>query len=94
MKAIFKKFAVGLAATLLLGVLSTCAQDKGDQLAIIVGKSSSMDAVTAADLQKYFKAEKSKTPDGTKIVIVMQDVGQPARDAALHEIFQMQRGGI
>jgi ABC-type phosphate transport system substrate-binding protein len=89
MKTILKKFPLGVAILFLLGGLNVRAQDKADQLAVIVGKTSSLEAVTTAELQKYFKAEKSKAPDGTKIVIVMQDVGRPERDAALRDIYKM-----
>ena len=89
MKMILNPLSAGLATLLLLGVLSARAQDKADQLAVIVGKTSALESVTTAELQKYFKAEKSKAPDGTKIVIVMQDVGRPERDAALRDIYKM-----
>jgi len=78
-----------MAFLVVFGTISARAQDKGDQLAVVVGKTSSLDGVTTAELQKYFKAEKSKMPDGTKIIIVMQDVGNAARDAALHGIYKM-----
>ena len=89
MKTFLIKLPVAVVVLFLLGVLSASAQDKADQLAIIVGKSSSLSGVTTAELQKYFKAEKTKAPDGTKIIIVMQDAGHPERDAALHGIYKM-----
>ena len=77
----------GLAAA--LSGFNAFGQDKADQLAVIVNKSSALDLVSSADLQRYFKADKTKAPDGTKIVIVMMDVGQPERDAALKSIYKM-----
>ena len=83
------KLLSGLALMVLIGSVNARAQDKAGQLAIIVGKSSSLDSITTAEMQKYFKAEKTKLPDGTKIVIVMHDVGLPEREAALANIYKM-----
>ena len=78
-----------LGLALALGCGSARADDKADHLAIIVNKASKLDDVSSGDLQRYFKAEKNKTPDGTKLIIVMQDVGRPERDAALKGIYKM-----
>ena len=74
-----------LIAALFIGAVNAYGED----LAIIVAKTSPLDSVTTAELQKYFKAEKTKMPDGTKIVLVMQALGQPAHDAALQLIYKM-----
>ena len=58
-------------------------------LAIVVNKACGLDNVTSAELTKYFKAEKTKATDGTKLVIVVQDPGRPERDAALKRIYKM-----
>lgn len=65
------------------------AQDKANALAIIVNKASPLDDVSKDLAAKYFKAEKTKAPDGTKIVILMQDTGRPERAAALKGIYKM-----
>lgn len=62
---------------------------RASDLAIVVNKGSSLDNVTSAELAKYFKAEKSKAPDGTKLVIVMQAPGRAERAAALKGIYHM-----
>lgn len=72
-----------------LAVVRVRAGDASGDLALIVPKASKLDDVSAADLAKYFKADKSKTPDGTKLVIVMQDVGRVERAAALKNIYHM-----
>jgi ABC-type phosphate transport system substrate-binding protein len=77
------------AGIVMFGAIGTQAQDKAEQLAIIVNPASPLNDISFVDLQKYFKAEKTKTPDGTKVVIVMQDVGRPERDAALKLIYKM-----
>lgn len=78
--------ALALAGLILsLGLLD----GRADDLAIIVNKAAKLEDVSYGDLQKYFKADKTKTPDGTKLVIVVQDVGRPERDAALAKIYKM-----
>lgn len=58
-------------------------------LAVIVNPANKLDGVTTKELQRYFKAEKTKTPEGLRLVIVMQDVGRPERNAALKNIYKM-----
>jgi hypothetical protein len=65
------------------------AGDQADDLAIIVHPANKLENVTFNELQRYFKVEKSKTPDGLKLVVLMQDVGRPERDAALKGIYKM-----
>jgi len=91
MKNILNRFLAGAMLAILTATLTlnARAQDKAGCLAVIVNKTAKLDTVSTSDLQKYFKAEKTKMPDGTKIVIVMADVGRPERDAALKEIYTM-----
>lgn len=91
MKTSWKRWAMVSAAALLMaaGASRSLADDKADQLAVIVGKASPLDDVPSADLQKYFKSEKNKTPDGKKVQVVMLDAGRPERDAALKGICGM-----
>ena len=84
-----KSFLLAVALWLGGALLPAQAQDKTDQLAIIVDKSSSLDNVTLAELKKYFMAEKTKAPDGGKIILIMQDPGNPERDAILRDIYKM-----
>jgi len=72
-----------------LGIGVVHAQDKNADLAIIVGKSSSLDSVSSADLAKIFRAEKAKGSDGVKFVLAMRDPGSPERVAVLSQIYQM-----
>ena len=65
------------------------AGDASGDLAVIVNKDCKLTDVSSADLAKYFKADKSKMPDGTKVAIAMQDVGRPEREAALKGIYKM-----
>ena len=77
-------------ALLLAGRLG--AQDKSGDLAIIVNKSVKVDDVASADLVRYFKAEKSKAADGSKLALAVFDVGHPERAAALAGIYKMSEG--
>lgn len=89
MKTLSMKFCLGMCLAAVFVSARTFAEDKADHLAVVVNKSVKLDDVSSGDLQKYFKADKSKTPDGTKIIIVMIDVGHPERDAALKYIYKM-----
>ena len=87
---IFRQSGALLGVLLAFAAASTVrADDKADHLAIVVNKASKLDDISSADLQKYFKADKTKTPDGAKVVIVMQDAGRPERDGALKLIYKM-----
>ena len=81
-----------LVLSALLVAHATVADDKASHLAIVVNKNSSLSEIASVDLAKFFKAEKSKAPDGTKVVIVMQDAGRSEREAALRQIFKMSDG--
>ena len=83
------KFFPALCFAAALGLSSVQAQDKAAGLAIIVNKASKFSDLSLADLQKYFRAEKTKSPDGIKIIIVMADVGRPERGAALKTIYNL-----
>lgn len=79
-------FSVLFAAT------AAHADDKANHLAVVVNKASSLSDVSSDLLGKFFRAEKSKAPDGTKVVILMQDSGRPERETALRAIFKMSEG--
>ncbi len=57
-------------------------------VAIIVNPRNSTQDVSFANLRKYFMAERSQWPDGTKIVVTMrQPSGQADRAAVLRSIY-------
>ena len=66
------------------------AGDLAADLAIVVNKAVKLDNVTSADLARYFKAEKTKAPDGTKFALAALDAGHPEHDAALAGIYAMK----
>ena len=69
--------------------LSVAAQNKSSDLAVVVNKGIKLEELSTADLKRFFKAEKTKTPDGTKVVLAMFDNGNPERAAALSGIYAM-----
>ncbi len=88
MKARLARLCIAAFAAVLLAA-PVRADDKAGDLAIIVNKASKLDTVSSADLARYFKAEKSKTPDGTKIALAMFAPDHPERAAALAGIYHM-----
>ncbi len=81
-----------LVLGILIAVTAARAADKAQHLAIVVNKNSSLTDISSGELAKYFRAERTKAPDGTKLVLVMQEAGRAERDAALREIFKMSDG--
>jgi ABC-type phosphate transport system substrate-binding protein len=76
----------------LAGGLWACgamAQDKSGDLAIVVGKSCSLDNVTSAELAKIFRAEKSKDANGVRFFILTREAGSAERTAALAGIYKL-----
>lgn len=86
-----KLFSLNLWLGLLLAS-AAYADGKDDQIAVIVDRASSLAEVSSADLAKYFKVQKSKAPDGTKLTLVQQAVGRPEREAVLSKIYAMNEG--
>lgn len=61
---------------------------QNSDVAIIVNPRNATQDVSFANLRKYFMAERSQWPDGTKIVITMrQPAGQGDRAAVLRAIY-------
>ena len=75
--------------SLTLGACAGLGGDKANEIAIVVNKASVLDNVSKADLVRYMKVQKTKTPDGTKLVLVMQDEGRPERVAMLEKVYAM-----
>ena len=67
----------------------TNAQDKSNDLAIVVNESSLLEDISSADVTKIFKEEKTKSPGGFKYVIAVRASGSPERKAALQGIYHM-----
>ena len=80
----FKRISI-----LTLLVFLQAGQALADNLVIVMAADSTTDGVTAADLAKTFRGEKSRTADGKKFVIVMREPGSGERAAALSQIYNM-----
>jgi len=70
-------------------VASLSAADSSKHIVIITAKSSGLTSLPLSELQKLFKAEKTKAPDGSKVVVVAQEPGTPAREIALRTLYGM-----
>lgn len=77
--------------TTVLGLAFATA--RADDLAIIVGKNSTLDNLTSVELVKIFKAEKAKGPDGTKLVLAVPAAGSPEHAAMLAKIYELDEAG-
>ena len=64
------RFTKTLAATILLGALSSAAWAK--EVALVVSKSSPLKAVQSAEVVKAFKTAPAKWADGKEIVFVIK----------------------
>jgi len=84
----FKRTAI-VGMFVLLGASLARADDKADDLAIVVGKNSTLSNVTLAELVKILREEKGKNADGVKFIVLAREPGSVERAAALKGIYQM-----
>lgn len=59
------------------------------RLAIVVNKSNLVDNLSLVQLRRIFLGQQSRWPSGRRIVVVMQEPGQPEREAVLRQILRM-----
>ena len=78
-----------LIALLIPAAFTASADDKAEQIAVIVNRSSALTDLSSAELVKYFKVQKTKISDGSKLTLVAQDVGRPERNAVLSKVYAM-----
>src|SRR5579862_2661345 len=64
----------------------------GDEIAVVVNKSNSIDSLTLADAKKIFVGDKGSWPNGKRITVIMLAQGQPERDIILHDVYKMSEG--
>ncbi len=71
-----------------LATTPAAAALQNSDVAIIVNPRNATQDVSFANLRKYFMAERSQWPDGTKIVVTMrQPAGQTDRAAVLRSVY-------
>jgi len=61
-----------------------------EDIAFIVNKSNTTDAMTLAELRNIFLAERNRWPNGRKITITMLEAGNPEREVVLRTICRMR----
>jgi ABC-type phosphate transport system substrate-binding protein len=77
-----------LVTVALLG-LSIVSRAAADDVAVIVSKSSSIDALTMSQLRKIVLGQEAKWPTGKKIVVLMTTPGLPERAGLLKMVCGM-----
>jgi hypothetical protein len=80
---------VFLSGGFLSGAALQASGDNKKHLAIIVNVANPVQSLSVVELQRIFRAEQNHWPDGHRITIVLLEPGQPERDMALREIYQM-----
>jgi hypothetical protein len=58
-------------------------------LAIVVARSSGLRNISATELEKIFRGERPRDPDGNRYVVLMREPGCAERVAALAAIYRM-----
>jgi hypothetical protein len=79
----------GLLFASFFSLLSPRVRASGDEVDLVVGKSSSVSTLSLDDARKIFLCEKSTWPGGKRITVLMFAPGQPARSTVLREIYKM-----
>jgi ABC-type phosphate transport system substrate-binding protein len=66
----------------------TVAAVQSSDVALIVNPKNSTDDISFSNLRKYFMAERTQWPDGTRVVVAMRaPAGQAERGVVLHSIY-------
>lgn len=80
----------------LIGIVFACAlvsipaaENTADPVAIIVHPKSPISELSMAELQKIFRGDRVRGPDGQRISVLMLGPGRPERQAVLKQIFKM-----
>src|SRR5678816_182859 len=61
-----------------------------DDLAVVVGKTNSVDNLTKAQLRKIVLGEQSSWPGGKKVSVILRASGQPERAGVLQSVCGMK----
>jgi ABC-type phosphate transport system substrate-binding protein len=60
------------------------------EIAVIVNKDNSTDAVSFRDLSKIFRQEKQYWEDGKRIYLILQEAGSPEKEIVLQRLYKMK----
>jgi ABC-type phosphate transport system substrate-binding protein len=63
-------------------------------LAIVVHRSNPVEELSLSELRSLFLGERQRWPNGRRITLVLQEPGQPEREAALQLIYRMSEAEL
>ena len=67
--------------------------DPRQALAIIVNRSNPAENLSFAELRKIFLGERSRWPNGHRVVVTMMESGNWERDTILRQVYHMNESG-
>ena len=67
--------------------------DSHQALAIIVNRSNPVENLSFEELRKTFLGERSRWPNGHRVVVTMMDSGNSERDTILRKVYDMNENG-
>jgi len=67
--------------------------DPRQVLAIIVNRSNPVENLSFAELRKIFLGERSRWPNGHRVVVTMMESGNSERETILREVYHMNENG-
>lgn len=67
--------------------------DPHQALAIVVNRSNLTENLSFGDLRKIFMGERSRWPNGHRVIVTMMESGNSERDAILREVYRMSERG-
>ena len=79
-----------LSCLLLLCLVFLAVRGEAKQFAVVVDKSNTVSALSAAELAKIFKGDNRKWPDGKTITVVVRDVSEPEMQTVLEKVCNMR----
>jgi ABC-type phosphate transport system substrate-binding protein len=71
------------------GFVPEARGDSRQSLAIVVNNSNPVDNLSFVELRRIFLGQRSRWPNGHRIVLVMLERGQPERETVLREVYRM-----
>jgi ABC-type phosphate transport system substrate-binding protein len=63
-------------------------------LAVVVHRSNPVDELSLAELRSIFLGERQRWPNGRRITLVLQEPGQPEREATLGLVYHMSEAEL
>lgn len=76
--------------TIVLLAFCLAASCAARQLAVIVDKTNKVGGLSSSDLEKVFKCDRVKWPDGKTVVLVLRDPSAPEMRTAVEKLYHMK----